>query len=167
MLKLAEALHPLLDKSLSTAFVTSKFDEIYSAKYLDTLARKLGFITPATPTKSTLSDAEYSCIQTLFEVLKECSSDMTNTFRALAGISRSVEVTQADKDAIERLVKLSAPVEQIAAQKKPKYTPAAIEKIKSILETNPGVLAMFGMDPDDARREIAASEEALKFKSVS
>ena len=92
---------------------------------------------------------------------------MTNTFRALAGISRSVEVTQADKDAIERLVKLSAPVEQIAAQKKPKYTPAAIEKIKSILETNPGVLAMFGMGPDDARREIAASEEALKFKSVS
>lgn len=36
-----------------------------------------------------------------------------------------------------------------------------------ILDTNPGVLAMFGMDPDDARREIAASEEALKFKSVN
>lgn len=70
-----------------------KFDEFYSAKYLGTMARKLGFITHANAAKVTLEDDEYECIKTIFEVMGECSSDMTNTFRNLATISRSVELT--------------------------------------------------------------------------
>ncbi len=79
------------------------------------MARKLGFITHANPSKVTLEDDEYECIRTIFEVMKECSSDMTNTFRTLALISRCEELTQADQEAIEKLVKLSAPVEHIAS----------------------------------------------------
>lgn len=45
------------------------------------------------------------------------------------------------------------------ALNKPKFSPAAIEKIKSILDTNPDILMMFGMDPEEARAEIQKIEE--------
>jgi uncharacterized protein YdiU (UPF0061 family) len=95
--------------------VEENFDELYSSKYLDTMARKLGFITSANASKVALQDEEYECIRTIFEVMQECSSDFTNTFRTLAMISRSPMVQETDKEAIEVLVALSAPIDHIAA----------------------------------------------------
>ena len=43
-MKLAEALDPLLPLQKSSEFVKKNFDEFYSSKYLDTMAKKLGFI---------------------------------------------------------------------------------------------------------------------------
>ena len=47
LLRLSEALDPLLPKHFSTNYVNNHFDELYSKTYLGTMARKLGFITPA------------------------------------------------------------------------------------------------------------------------
>jgi len=115
LIKLAEALHPLLDLEISKKYVEDKFDELYSAKYLDTMARKLGFITSTNASKNELEDGEYDCIKTIFDAMAECSSDMTNTFRTLALISRSPDFQETDKVAIDKLVSLSAPIEHIAA----------------------------------------------------
>jgi hypothetical protein len=46
------------------------------------------------------------------------------------------------------LVKLSAPIEFRATSKKSKYSKAGLAKIKMILETNPEMLALFGIDPE-------------------
>ena len=45
LLRLAEALDPLLPLEWSANYVNSHYDELYSATYLGTMARKLGFIT--------------------------------------------------------------------------------------------------------------------------
>lgn len=126
LIKFAEALHPLLDLKESKTYVEEKFDELYSSKYLDIMARKLGFITSANLHKDTLEDNEYECIKTIFEVMGECSSDFTNTFRTLAYISRSTDMKESDWQTIDQLCKLSAPLEHIVAQRKSKYSPAAL-----------------------------------------
>lgn len=105
----------MLDLKVSKKYVEDKFDELYSAKYLDTMARKLGFITSTNASKNELEDVEYDCIKTIFDVMAECSSDMTNTFRTLALISRSPDFQETDKVAIDKLVSLSALIEHIAA----------------------------------------------------
>lgn len=56
------------------------------------MGRKLGFITPQTSNKKHLEESEYECIRTIFDVMAECSSDFTNTFRTLALISRTTEI---------------------------------------------------------------------------
>jgi uncharacterized protein YdiU (UPF0061 family) len=60
------------------------------------MARKLGFITTSNPNKDTLEDFEYEIVQALFKVFEETSADFTNTFRALAFISRDLNDTQGD-----------------------------------------------------------------------
>lgn len=60
--RLAEILDPLIPLEWSKAQVDNNFDELYSSAYLTQMARKLGFITPATPSKDTLSDHEYQLI---------------------------------------------------------------------------------------------------------
>jgi hypothetical protein len=62
--------------------------------------------------------------------MKECGSDFTNTFRALAFVSREEQFRVTDEQALDLLVANSAPVEFLEKQRKPKYPPAAILKIK-------------------------------------
>jgi len=58
------------------------------------------------------------------------------------------------------LVSYSAP--KAAMKNKPtksKYGAANLAMIKRILETEPELLRMFGMDPETARREVEKSEQ--------
>ncbi len=99
----------------SSTYVNSRFDELYSSLYLGTMAKKLGFITPANPNKEEIEDHEYECIKSLFEVMEKTSTDFTNGFRTLALISRSHQFTETDDLVLDRLVtKYSAPVEHRA-----------------------------------------------------
>ena len=89
LMKLAEALDPLLPFDKSSEFVKKNFDEFYSSKYLDIMAKKLGFILKDNKTKTQLSDDEFSCIEKVFTTMTDTYSDFTNTFRALSLISKS------------------------------------------------------------------------------
>lgn len=48
----------------------------------------------------------------------------------------------------------SAPEEALKVKKEPKYSGGMLIKIKQILEKQPELLRMFGIDPDEARKEI-------------
>jgi uncharacterized protein YdiU (UPF0061 family) len=57
LLKLAEALNPLIDLEFSRNYVKDTFDEHYSSTYLNQMARKLGFVIPETAdTKKEFTD---------------------------------------------------------------------------------------------------------------
>jgi uncharacterized protein YdiU (UPF0061 family) len=159
LLRLSEALDPLLPLEWSSNYINSNFDELYTSSYLGMMARKLGFITEANSEKEELSDQEFGLIESLFNVLKETSTDFTNTFRALMKVSRSPDFTAVDQQALDELVKNTAPIEHLKASKKPKYSPVALAKIKQLLETNPDILPMFGIDPDQALLELASLEK--------
>jgi uncharacterized protein YdiU (UPF0061 family) len=62
LMRLSEALDPLLSIEWSTNYVNSHFDEEYSSVYLGIMARKLGFITPKNPEKDSLETHEYEII---------------------------------------------------------------------------------------------------------
>ncbi len=71
----------------------------------------------------------------------------------LSQISRVSEFTESDKNVLELIVnKYCAPIEH--KKKRSKYSPAALLKLKDILENQPDILALFGMDPESARREL-------------
>jgi serine/tyrosine/threonine adenylyltransferase len=168
LLRLAEAFDPLLPLDWSQGYVDSHFDEQFSAVYLGTMARKLGFITSANPHKETLDTEEYELIQSFFKVLEETSADFTNTFRILSQISRDLKDTEGDHRVIDIIVnKFCAPVEHIISNKRPKYSPAGLMKIKHILETQPEVLALFGLDPETARKELAALDGMKELQKMN
>ena len=93
LMRLAEALDPLLPLAWSSEYLHSKFDELYSTAYLNIMARKLGFITPANSDRDSIKECEFELIQSLVEVLSATSADFTNTFRILAMISRDPDLT--------------------------------------------------------------------------
>ena len=89
LMRLSEALDPLLPIEWSSNYVNSHFDELYSQTYLSQMALKLGFTTAATSEeKQGLEDYEFDLIQSLFTVMQETSADFTNTFRSLSLLSR-------------------------------------------------------------------------------
>ena len=104
LLRLSEALDPLLSKDWSHDYVSTHFDELYSRTYLGTMARKLGFITTATPEKDTLEQLEFDLIESLLTVMQETSADFTNTFRSLAHISRDPANIDGDKKVLDLIV---------------------------------------------------------------
>lgn len=76
--------------------------------------------------------------------------------------------TEGDQRVIDIIVnKFCAPVEHIISNKKLKYSPASLMKIKHILENQPEVLALFGMDPDTARKELAALDEMKEMQKMN
>jgi serine/tyrosine/threonine adenylyltransferase len=89
LMRLSEALDPLLPIEWSSNFLNTHFDELYSQTYLGQMALKLGFVTTATSSdKDSLDDHEFDLIQSLFVVMQETSADFTNTFRTLSLLSR-------------------------------------------------------------------------------
>lgn len=58
------------------------------------MAKKLGFITYHNKDKVELNDVEYDCVTEIFEVMKMCGSDFTNTFRTLSNITRDKQITE-------------------------------------------------------------------------
>ena len=104
LLRLAEALDPLLPVEWSANYANTQFDQIYSEAYLNTMARKLGFITSDQEDRERLEEQVFEVIKSLFKVLEECSTDFTNTFRFLQLISKEVLMTEGDKKVIELLV---------------------------------------------------------------
>lgn len=99
------------------------------------------------------------------DVLTHTAADFTNCFRALALISR--DPSTSDDQAIDQLVEFSAPIDHLQAMKKPKYSPAGLVKIKHLLETNPQILHLFGLDPEKAKAEIEALEEYKTMEHIN
>jgi uncharacterized protein YdiU (UPF0061 family) len=89
LMRLSEALDPLLPIEWSSNFLNTHFDELYSQTYLGQMALKLGFVTSTTSSdKKSLEDHEFDLIQSFFVVMQETSADFTNTFRTLSLLSR-------------------------------------------------------------------------------
>lgn len=70
------------------------------------MARKLGFITTTDGDKplEDFLDTQYEMIKSFFNVLEECSTDFTNTFRFLQLITKGDHLTEGDRNAIDLLV---------------------------------------------------------------
>lgn len=118
LIKLCEALDPLVDIKKSTAYVNDNYDELYSAEYLGTMGKKLGFLTELNPLKSNLTDLEFECIQKFVKVLTETRADFTNTFRLITLITRDPLLGNSDKNVLEDLIKQCAPMEAIMKSSK-------------------------------------------------
>ncbi|TNV81379.1 hypothetical protein FGO68_gene17630 [Halteria grandinella] len=161
--RLAEALDPVVPLAWSMEYIDKKYDEMYSAEYLDMMARKLGFKIQG-QVKSELSDAEFELISSLMgHVMPETATDFTNTFRILSKVTKEGPLDEV----LDKLVSYSAPIEHKKAMNKPHYATGALLKIKDILENNPHVLAMFGLDPDMARKELELYEKYKAFDTQS
>ena len=182
LFKLAEALQSLVDSESVTAkdIIYDNFDVIYKQEYLRLLRSKLGLFSEQTEDEELITE--------LFRTMTECSTDFTDTFRALTlyheTISEAPEgsvvssPTRAADVLVDRLAERSAaPSEIIAALKRKlrihKLTmqPRQILILSEMLETHPQqVCDMFGGAPLDAVVEeignAKANLERLSFCSA-
>jgi uncharacterized protein YdiU (UPF0061 family) len=100
LLKLSEALHPLVDQSFSKAHVVDNFKTLYKGFYYTKMGQKLGFLITSPPTAEQvrencgtrqpligredfreLTTQEVDCVDLLFETMAKTGADFTDTFR--------------------------------------------------------------------------------------
>jgi len=62
--------------------------------------------------------------------MKYCGSDFTNTFRTLSHFSRSEEMTEQDKQALETIISFAGPEQALQVKRKPKFSGGMLAKIK-------------------------------------
>jgi len=182
LFKLAEALRSLADSDSVTGkdIVRDNFDTIYKNEYLRILRCKLGLFSERSEDEGLVAD--------LFRTMSECSTDFTDTFRALTlyheTISEAPEgsvtssPTRGADLLVDRLVERSAtPSEIIAAMKRKLLIhrltmhPQQIMLLCEMLETKPEeVCEMFGGAPLDVVTEeignARANLERLSFCSA-
>lgn len=84
--------------------------------------------------------------------MAQTGSDFTDTFRILGQFQTSADNTLAT---IEKLAAISAPMKLLEKKEDDSpYSPAELAKIEAILNQQPQMLRMFGIDPDDAREAV-------------
>ena len=129
LMRLAEALDPLIPLEESSMYIESHYDELYTAEYLTIMGKKIGVITEMNPEKDSLSEDEFQLIKDLFKVMEETSSDFTNTFRALMKISNSPDFSESDTLPLLTLEQSCAPLEHRISKKRSKYSPQELLKL--------------------------------------
>lgn len=59
--------------------------------------------------KTIIESEHIQLLHGLFDVMQNCGSDFTNTFRTLSNLTKSNEMTDQDSEALKELISLSAP----------------------------------------------------------
>lgn len=184
LLRLAEALAPLLAEDAGgevgavRAEVDRRFEAVFEAEYTTLMRDKLGLLSP--------SPGDASLMTGLFDVMGACSSDFTDTFRALTHFAGG-EMRQEDVDLlVDRLVLRSAKPETIVSTlrrkikiSRPSMPPQQTMYIWDLLQSDPDKInEMFAGPVDEIRVEIeaekrkldgivAASQQAERMKTLS
>lgn len=83
--------------------------------------------------------------------MEATGSDFTDTFRTLGKVSTSEDNS---KQILDKLVQICAPAKLLDKKGESKYSPAELAKLEMILKQQPQMLRMFGMDPDEVRKEV-------------
>ena len=91
------------------------------------------------------------------KTMSKTGSDFTDTFRILCSLTQSNQ-----DDILNQLVDICAPQKLLAKKNKPKYSPVELLKIEQILEKQPEILPMFGIQIEDAKREVKAWRDSEK-----
>eukprot|EP01041_Mallomonas_annulata_P008552 gene8551-17639_t len=144
--RLAEALAPLLSSPDSTSGsmalqseeVGRRFDALYASEYIAIMRRKLGLLTAQPGDLELMND--------LFRTMETCSTDFTDTFRALTGfVSRGRDGSYADIEPLmDLLVKRSAtPTELVSSLRRkvrisrPSLPPQRTMQLWELLQQGP------------------------------
>lgn len=88
--------------------------------------------------------------------MEATGSDFTDTFRTLGKVSTSEDNS---KHILDKLVQICAPVKLLDKKSESRYSPAELAKLEMILKQQPQMLRMFGMDPDEVRKEVEKANQ--------
>ena len=146
--RLADALHPILDKGVSHDLIKNLYKTTQERHYRVKMAQRLGILLTRAPEGGPIDlgsrllrvdptqefrellDAEKEVIEELYTAMAETGADFNDTFRVLARANPSTV-----DETVASLVKLSAP--QKLADKKgsqSRYSPAQLAKLAMLLE---------------------------------
>mmetsp|Transcript_11215 Transcript_11215/g.18877 ORF Transcript_11215/g.18877 Transcript_11215/m.18877 type:complete len:282 (+) Transcript_11215:742-1587(+) len=167
--KLSEALDPIVDIEPTSNYIRSNFDEVYSHKFYLTMAQKLGLVLTKAPSLDgkegfgtqrvnvapqefrEISESERRCIDKFMESMEQTGSDFTDSFRFLSQVS----LAKGFEKALTNFVAICAPVKLLDKKDEPKQPPAQILKIKELLQKQPMLLPMLGIQIKDAEEMVA------------
>jgi len=158
-LLLAEA--PTQGLAAVRADVGRRFDTVYEGEYLRLMRDKLGLLTPDAGDELFVKD--------LFDTMASCSTDFTDTFRALTRFAGG-EMREADVELlVDQLVARSAKPETIVSSlrrkiriSRPSMPPQQTMYIWELLQSDPDkVREIFVAPIDELRVDIEAEKRKL------
>lgn len=104
-----------------------------------------------------LDAAEHAdLVEAFWNCMEQTGADFTNTFRDLAGVTKSQEMTAKDEQILAKLVTNCAPKEEAMSKCKIPYEDQP--QVKMLLEKAPQMLRLYGHDPDVMIAQIRAAE---------
>ena len=158
LFKLADALKEYIPDS--TQYVQDHFDLVYTNFFMQEFKQKLGF--------RKLQEGDLKLFQTMYATIKQGGFDWTNFFRYLSFISVPESIEAASdftniQTRIDKLFSFRTKKDIKCRLNKPKYKKLQLQKLKEIMEQNPGILRMVGHDPAAIERELQKDEEYTKL----
>jgi uncharacterized protein YdiU (UPF0061 family) len=96
MVKLAEALDPLLPLAAGKDIVNQEFDTAFRAEYMQLFRAKLGLTLP--------QSSDEGLIEDLFVAMEKCKTDFTDAFQALTQFAKQLEDGESVESAKSALV---------------------------------------------------------------
>ena len=103
---LADALDPILPKKKSFEYIEQNYKKLYDEKYNSLMCQKLGLIDndiDVDKIEEYFTTEVQEFMQELWKLMETCGSDFTNTFRDLAKLSKSLDITTEDERTIQAL----------------------------------------------------------------
>ena len=171
-------MHPILDKAVSYDLIKNLYKTTQERHLRVKMAQRLGILLTREPEGGPIDlgtrllrvdptqefrellAAEKEVIEELYDVMAETGADFNDTFRVLSRANpTTVDATVAS------LVKLCAP--QKLADKKnnqSKYSPAQLAKLAMLLEQQPEILPLFGLDVETVREQVEKAKAAEKAR---
>lgn len=92
--------------------------------------------------------------------MEKYGCDFTNTFRILSTVSKSPEISPKDQEVLKKIVSNMMPKSEMLKNAKSEY--ANQPNLIDILKTKPEILRLYGIDPDEVKKEIEQSSERTK-----
>ena len=120
------------------------------------MAEKFGLLDDGSESNMLTSATEVALVADFWNTMEKTGSDFTNTFRDLAGITKSPDMTSTDEATLQKLLSHCAPKDELIAKVKSQYEDQP--RLMQILEMQPQVLRLYGMDPDAILEEIRAAK---------
>ena len=157
MIKLAEALDPIVKLEKSKKAAESIYWDVYKQEYHSLLNQKLGLVDPSSGSDPWHQTKETDEIKDQFwKLLQKYGLDFTNTFRVLSQVTKSKEMTAQDFNVLDQIVGNMIPKTGMLKSCKSQY--ASQPKILEILKIKPEILRLYGIDPDHVLNEIEQTQ---------
>lgn len=172
LMKLAEALSPLIPPEVGQRLVQERFTPAYEAEYWRLMYRKLGIDTP--------SEGDSNLVEDMFGMMAESAADFTDTFRALVHYHEQAAAGDgnARQQLVNRIVSRCASIEELILLHERKleihgklqFNPETTARLQELLERDPqAVEAMLGsgIQPSDLQEVLTLEKRKMSLMELS